>query len=103
MRKGLPVRVIAETPGDNWRKIEDADGDQCWVHKVMLSGVLTAQTVGEGATLYHQPFASAHKRAQLGPGVIVRVDKLSGDWVRVRTPRTKGWVQAARLWGGVGG
>jgi len=97
-KKGLPVRVIAETV-DHWRKIEDRDGEQCWVHATLISGRATALVKVAMAPLRRQPHAEAAVRARLGAVVIVRVQKCVDDQCRVEIDRRRGWIHRGALWG----
>lgn len=98
-RRGLPVIVIAETQ-DHWRKIRDADGDECWVHKSKLSGRSTAVVIDEGLELRAVPRIEARPRARLGEGVIAQVEKSDNDWLKVKTSNMRGWARRSGFWGG---
>lgn len=99
MRKGLPVMVVAETT-DHWRKIRDAEGDECWTHKTKLSGVETALVLEDGLTLRTRPDATAPARARLGRGLVARVEAARGGWLRVSMRGMKGWAPRSGFWGG---
>jgi SH3-like domain-containing protein len=99
-RRGLPVRVVAET--ETWRRIEDPDGAVVWVARHNLSPRRTAITrpqrdpqvaVRTGAT------SDARVVARLADGVIVDILGQRSGWVDVRTGDFRGWVIAAELWG----
>ncbi|MEM9495749.1 MAG: SH3 domain-containing protein [Pseudomonadota bacterium] len=98
LRKGLPVIIVAETR-DHWRKIQDRDGDTCWTHKSKLSGVDTGLIAAGGATLLARPTEAAPVTAELGPGVIVAIEKSRGPWRRVVVGRMRGWTKAEHVWG----
>ncbi|MEM9618289.1 MAG: SH3 domain-containing protein [Pseudomonadota bacterium] len=101
MRKGLPVMVVAET-SDNWRKIRDAEGDECWAHRTKLSGLRTALVIVDGLALRARPASDAVMRARLGKGLIARVDKTEGGWLRLSADGVKGWALLSGLWGAPG-
>lgn len=97
-REGAPVMVVAESV-DHWRKIRDASGDECWAHKVTLRAQTHVQTRDETALL-RKPSAGAPVAAQLGAGVLARIDARKGDWLKVSADRASGWVLASAVWGG---
>jgi SH3-like domain-containing protein len=98
MRQGLPVMIVAETR-DHWRKIRDPEGDECWTHKSKLSGELTALVLEDGLVLRARPDANAPAKANLGRGVIARVDDVRDGWLKVSTDGIKGWANSAAFWG----
>ncbi len=102
MRQGLPVMVVAETR-DHWRKIRDAEGDECWTHKSKLSGAETALVLEDGLALRARPEVGAPARARLGRGVIARVDAAQDGWLRVTAEGRKGWARASAFWGAQAG
>ena len=100
-RRGLPVRVVAETRDDVWRRIEDADGQRLWVHRSMLMSAETALVTAEAdeAVLRAKPSEGARGRARLAPGVLADVLACEGAWCRLRAGDFKGWLPRAALWG----
>lgn len=98
MRAGLPVMVVAETK-DHWRKIRDAEGDECWTHKSKLSGDETALVLEDGLALRTKPDAGAPARARLGRGVIAHVEGAKEGWLKVSADGRKGWARASAFWG----
>ena len=99
VRRGLPVQIIAETT-DYWRKVRDADGDECWIHRSKLSGTSMALVVRDGVALRAGPFSTAHPRAHLGLGLIARVHREQGGWLQVSAGGAKGWAIRDGFWGG---
>lgn len=100
-RQGLPVEVVQET--NDWRRVRDPDGDEGWVHKVMLSNS-SRMTLVVGSTptvLRRQPEAAAEGIAEVEPGVLVKVLQCPGDsdHCRVEAQRFQGWLPRAALWG----
>ena len=98
-RRGLPVRVVAETRDDVWRRVEDADGKRVWVHRSMLMANDTVLVGEAGAVLRAKPDAAAAGRARLTGGVMAEVLSCDGAWCRVKAGEFKGWLEAAGLWG----
>ncbi|GBF58280.1 hypothetical protein PbB2_01953 [Candidatus Phycosocius bacilliformis] len=99
-RKGLPVRVVAET--EEWRRIQDPDGAVSWVHKRMLDGKRTgivrpARDMRVG--LRANPSSEARIIAYASDGVIVDITDERPGWRQVKAGRFKGWIPASELWG----
>ena len=100
-KRGLPVRVIAETRDDVWRRVEDADGQRLWVHRSMLMSAGTALVTADtdDAVLRAKPSEGARGRARLAPGVLAEVLACEGAWCRLKAGDFKGWLPRAALWG----
>ena len=97
-KRGLPVRVIAETRDDVWRRVEDADGQRVWVHRSMLMANDNA-VVQADAVLRAKPDDAAAGRARLTPGVMGELLGCEGGWCRLKAGEFKGWLPVAELWG----
>lgn len=97
-RQGLPVKVIAETR-DHWRKIEDVDGDRCWIHATLLSGRRTAIVTKENTALHARSSEDARVRARIAAGYVVDVEKCLDTMCLVKAGRLRGWIQSAGIWG----
>jgi SH3-like domain-containing protein len=97
-RRGLPVMVVAETR-DHWRKIRDAEGDECWIHRAKLSGAPTALVIEDGLALRERPRDDAVQKARLGRGRVARVESSERGWVKVSADGVKGWAPQNGLWG----
>lgn len=99
-RKGLPVRVIAET--EEWRRIQDAEGSTSWVHRRMIDGRRTAivrPTRDMRTGMRTKPDSAARISAWAVDGVIVDITDERPGWREIKSGRFKGWVPAADLWG----
>ncbi len=97
-RKGLPVKIIAETT-DHWRKIEDSDGDHCWVHATLLSGEHTAMINTSETILYASPDQSSKIVAKLASRVVGKITKCRLNWCQIKIQKSKGWVLKQSIWG----
>ena len=97
-RVGAPVMVVAESV-DHWRKIKDASGDECWAHKVTLRAQTHVQTLRRTALL-RKPSPGADIAAELGAGVLARIDARKAGWLRISAERASGWVAEDAVWGG---
>ncbi len=97
-RKGLPVKVIAETPDNGWRRVEDHMGRRVWIDQVMLVENKHA-IVTTTAVLYAEPSPDAFARARLEEGVMAKLETCQEGWCRIRTRLYRGWLPKTELWG----
>ena len=96
-RQNLPVKIIAEF--DTWRKIKDHEGIEGWVHQRMLSGRRWVFILGENVTIRKERSLTAQGVARLEPGVIARLERISGDWCLVEAEAYTGWLLKSDVWG----
>jgi SH3-like domain-containing protein len=96
-RTGLPVKIVQEF--DTWRKIEDQDGDQGWVHVSLLSGRRTVLVQGSVQELMRTPDTSARILARAEPGVVARLVTCESSWCELEVQGYRGWMGRERLWG----
>lgn len=97
-RKYLPVKVVAVH--SVWRKVEDPDGDQGWMHVRLLSPKRSAIVVGNDiAMLRAAADTSARIAWRVEPGVVGRIDECEKGWCRFETVGRYGYIETARLWG----
>jgi len=97
-RAGMPLKLTAEF--DNWRRIEDADGEGGWMHYALLSGSARSVLVTQDLTEFlARPDDLAEVVFQAEKDVIGRVLECSIDWCRVTAGGERGWVRKGALWG----
>jgi SH3-like domain-containing protein len=97
-RQKLPVKVVSVH--SVWRKIEDPDGDQGWMHVRLLSPERTALVTGSGvAALRDEPSATGRIAWRVEPGVVGRIDECAKGWCRMDVSGRTGYIEADRLWG----
>lgn len=96
-RRDLPVKVVEVYP--NWRKIEDPDGTQGWMHVRLLKDEKTAIVVGDIAVMRKQPSAAARPVYRAEPGVVGRVSDCEKGWCAFDVRGQRGFVETDRLWG----
>jgi SH3-like domain-containing protein len=99
-RRNMPMKVIEIYP--NWRKIEDPDGAQGWMHVRLLKDDKTAIVVGETVAMREDPSDSAHALFRVEPGVVGRVTKCDGGWCMLDVSGQRGYVPKRNLWGATG-
>lgn len=97
-RQNLPVKVVAVH--SVWRKVEDPDGDQGWMHVRLLSPKRTAVVTGTGiGSLREAPDATARIAWRVEPGVVGRIEECDKGWCRFENAGRWGYVETDRLWG----
>jgi SH3-like domain-containing protein len=97
-RTGLPVRIVEES--DQWRRIEDPDGETGWAHASLLAIQRRAIVVGPGTQeLRRSADPDGRVVALLEPGVIGTYDRCEGEWCRIEVEDELGWVPRSAIWG----
>ncbi|MFZ3234199.1 MAG: SH3 domain-containing protein [Stellaceae bacterium] len=96
-RKDLPVEILEEF--QNWRKVQDWQGDKGWVLDRMVTGKRDVVIAGAVRALYRQPDRAAPIVARAEPGVVARLIEFQGAWCHVEASGFKGWVQRSEVWG----
>lgn len=97
-RQNLPMKVVAVH--SVWRKVEDPDGDQGWMHVRLLSPKRSAVVIGSGVgALREAPEGTARIAWRVEPGVVGRIDECDKGWCRFDNAGRYGFIEADRLWG----
>ena len=97
-RKNLPVKVVARH--SVWRKVEDPDGDQGWMHVRLLSPQRTAVVIGNSnGNLRDAPNATARMAWRVEPGVVGRIEDCQKGWCRFDTAGRAGFIETDRIYG----
>jgi SH3-like domain-containing protein len=97
-RRDLPVRVVKKY--DNWRLIQDPDGEQGWMLVTMLSDRRTAIVKpGDPRPIRVSPSDGATIRYNAEHGVVGRISKCSSGWCRIEIDRRKGYIRTSDIWG----
>ena len=97
-RRGLPVEVVAEF--DTWRRINDLDGSNGWIHTSMLSARRTAVVTGGLRPLRRTSENEGELLAHLEPDVVVNIQRCpAGRYCRVEVGGVQGWIRRDHLWG----
>lgn len=97
-RQKLPVKVVAVH--SVWRKVEDPDGDQGWMHVRLLSPKRTAMiTSGSVVALRASPSETAQISWRAEAGVVGEISDCNRGWCRFDNKGRSGFVEAARLYG----
>lgn len=96
-RRDLPVKVIEVYA--NWRKVEDPDGTQGWLHVRLLKDEPTAIVKGDIAPMRDSASTSARVLYRLEPGVVGRLSGCANGWCAMDVHGARGYVLADNLWG----
>ena len=97
-RRDLPVRVLRRY--ENWRLIEDPDGERGWMLATLLSDRRTALVKGSGPRPIHlKAEAGARVRYMAEPGVVGRVDKCGDGWCRISIGKRQGFIRVGDIFG----
>ncbi len=99
--KGLPVEIVAEF--EQWRRIRDADGEEGWIKRSLLSGWRTALVAPwsreKSFYLHSAPDRASGAVAMVKGGVIGQVKSCNGQWCKLRIGDFEGWIEQPILWG----
>jgi SH3-like domain-containing protein len=96
-RRDLPVKIVDEF--DVWRKIEDHEGDQGWVHSSLLSSRRTVIILGAIQDLHRTASADSRVILRAEPGVVARLLDCQPDWCLVEVDDRRGWAKRTAIWG----
>lgn len=96
-RRDLPVKVIEIYP--DWRKVEDPDGAEGWMHVRLLKDDPTAIVKGGIAEMRDGPSSDSRLLYRLAPGVIGHLSGCANGWCAIEVDHHSGYVRASGLWG----
>lgn len=96
-RKEMPVQVLEQF--QNWRRVQDWQGDKGWVLDRMITGKRAVIIDAEVRVVHRQPDPASPAVARAEPGVIARLIDLQGPWCRIEAGGYRGWVRRSEVWG----
>ncbi|MBH1992965.1 MAG: hypothetical protein I8H86_08755 [Sphingomonadaceae bacterium] len=96
-RRDLPVKVVQVL--GLWRKIEDPDGAQGWMHVRLLSDTPTAIVKADAAPLRQAAGDGAMALFRAEKGVVGRLSGCASGWCNFDVKGQRGFVKADQLWG----
>lgn len=97
VRENMPLQITAEH--DNWRRVEDREGQGGWVHYSLLSGTRTVIVDKDRLPLRSSPVDNAPEIALLEQNVVARLQSCEVEWCRISAGGYGGWALKADLWG----
>ena len=99
-REKLPVKILARYK--SWRKVEDHEGTQGWMHARLLSasrtGVVLA-TSGEPVAMRALPSSNAKIIWRAEPGVVGSLSLCEKGWCLFDVTGREGYISVADIWG----
>lgn len=96
-RRDLPVKVVQVL--GLWRKVEDPDGAQGWMHVRLLSDTPTAIVRAPEAPMHEAPSDGSRALFRAERGVVGRLSDCSDGWCAFDVKGQRGYVKAADIWG----
>jgi SH3-like domain-containing protein len=96
-RRDLPVKVVQVL--GLWRKVEDPDGAQGWMHVRLLSDTPTGVVRAEEAPMRESASDGARAVFRAQKGVVGRLSDCSGGWCSFDVKGQRGYVKAQDVWG----
>lgn len=97
-RKYMPLKVVAKEA--DWRKVEDVDGDQGWMHLKLLSQTRTAVvTAGGPEPLRDSASANARVNWRVQKGVVGKISDCSANWCLFDVSGRLGYIEREAIWG----
>lgn len=97
-RRDLPVRVLKVY--ENWRLIEDPDGEKGWMLVSLMSSARTfVVKPGGSRNIYEKPTTSSRIAYLAEAGVVGRIAKCEDQWCLVDIAKKRGWLAEGDLYG----
>lgn len=96
-RVGIPLKVTAEY--ENWRRVEDFQGEGGWIHSRLLSGKRFVMFITDKTILKRKPNKKSPPVALVNKGVIGRLVSTVGTWSEIFVDGHSGWVPSEAVWG----
>ncbi|MEH6790799.1 SH3 domain-containing protein [Parasphingorhabdus sp.] len=99
-RQKLPVKILARYK--SWRKVEDHEGTQGWMHARLLSAsrsALVLATTGKPVAMRAFPDSAARVIWLAEPGVVGSLGSCEKGWCLFDVTGRKGYISADDVWG----
>jgi SH3-like domain-containing protein len=97
-RRDLPVRVLKKY--ENWRLIQDPDGEKGWMLVTLLSDKRTAMIKpGDPRPIHSKADERSPVRYRAEAGVVGHIDHCNGGWCHISIGSREGYVEEGNLWG----
>lgn len=96
-RRGLPLKVVQVR--DDWRKVEDPEGEQGWMKFTLLSEQRTGIVTGGVHALHAAPDTGSRIVWRVAPGVVGALAKCSDGWCLFDVGGRTGYIRSDALWG----
>ncbi len=96
-RPGTPFMVMAEH--EYWRKVQDMEGAEGWIHRSLLSGRRTAVIRAGITELRKLPDATSPIVLRAEAGVIGKLLACTKSWCQLDLKDTNAWLPRAAIFG----
>lgn len=96
-RRDLPVKVVQVL--GLWRKVEDPEGTQGWMHVRLLSDTATAIVTASVAPMRSSADDEARTVYRAEKGVVGRLGSCGKGWCEFDVSGQRGFVRATDVWG----
>ena len=97
-RQNWPVKVLATF--EQWRKIQDRDGQIGWMHEVLLTRKRHAIIQnGDIVKAYRLPIPTAAPTVMLEKDVVAKLIQCKSGWCKIEASAHEAWLEDGFLWG----
>ena len=93
-----PIEIIDEYK--DWRKINDYEGSNGWLHKSLIKGkrfAIVNTPYQEGLQVLNKP--KGNNIGKIGNKNILEVKTCVMNWCKIKYRKNTGWVNKLNLWG----
>ena len=93
-----PVEIIDEYI--DWRKINDYEGNNGWLHKSLIKGkrfAIVNTPYQEGLQVFNKP--KGKNIGKIGKKNVLEVKTCLMNWCKIKYRKNTGWVNKLNLWG----
>ena len=93
-----PVEIIDEYI--DWRKINDYEGNNGWLHKSLIKGkrfAIVNTPYQEGLQVFIKP--KGNNIGKIGKKNVLEVKTCLMNWCKIKYGKNTGWVNKLNLWG----
>ena len=99
-RERMPIKILARYKA--WRKVEDVDGAQGWMHARLLSATRTGLVQGEKGKVFalrSNPREDARITWRVQPGVVGIITQCRDGWCLFDVTGRQGYIKTSLIWG----
>ena len=96
-QSGVPLKITAEF--ENWRRVEDSEGEGGWVHSRLLSGKRFVIFLENRTFLKRRPYKKSPTLAIIQQGVIAKLITNTDLWSKISVQGYSGWIPNLKVWG----
>ena len=97
MRRDLPVKIVQEH--DVWRKVQDHEGGEGWIHAQLLTSRRYVVVLGTIRDVHRSASSDSRVVLRAEPGVIAYLHSCNSEWCLVEIGDNRGWIERDAVWG----